>query len=225
MINLYNNLDIATINDPYVNALSFKTGNPIKYFNLNNDFKLLQALDESIYKKEQYFFLSNKEVLLIPIEFIDGSIYAIHMRSVHNKKFWNVKFNEIPLMYGLNDFQDFKYGSPVVLCEGSKDVQTIKLLYKYVIAYLTASPGNDIIDYLKKISNKILIIGDADKAGRNLKWKDYLIGIKKSYLSKKDAGYYWDVDFYTEFNEEEKKKQKNLILKNIEIILKKEGIL
>ena len=119
-------------------------------------------------------------------------------------------------MFGINDFIDFKYGDPVVLCEGSKDVQTIKLLYKYVIGYLTATPGQDIIDYLNSISNKILILGDADKAGRNLKWKDYLKGIKKNFLSKKDPGYYWDTD---------DKNEKQLLLKNIEIILKKENII
>lgn len=219
MINLYNALPeipYSYADDPYARCLRFKIGATCKYFNIEMNYELLKQLDEKQYKKEQYFLISNKEVYFIPLEFVDGSIYALQMRAVKEKKFWNIKFQELPLLYGWMDLKDIEIGKPVILCEGLKDAQTIKLLYKYVLAYMTASPGEDVIEYLSKVSKKIIIIGDADKAGRSLKWKEYLKGIKKNFLGKKDAGYYWDTNSEVE---------RTLLLKNIEIILKKEGVI
>ncbi len=212
MIGLYNSLEeipYNDFNDPYSLCLRYKLGNKCKYFNISNHYKLLDNVNDN---SLQYFLMMYKEVYIIPLEFIDGSIYAFQLRSKNEKKFYNIKLDKnLPLVYGWNDIKE--YGINIVLCEGIKDYHAIKLIYPYVLAYLTSSPSEKFIEYLKIVSKKIVFISDDDDAGKQLKYKVFLDGISKNYLIKKDPGTYWECN---------NDLKRNMILDNIKVILKKE---
>jgi hypothetical protein len=196
--NFYQKLDNLNYfvygNNPYSKCFIYKQGLPIKFFDIEKDYLLFFQIDKNEENDKIKTFLTyNKRVIFIPLEFIDDSLIGFQLRSYTKKAFYNIKFNDnLPLVYGLNDFKDFKLNSSVFLVEGIKDVQTIKLLYKYSLAYLTAKPSDVLFDYLKKITNKIIFIGDNDKAGKQLKWDDAYKGCDKNYLSVKDCGDYFD---------------------------------
>jgi 5S rRNA maturation endonuclease (ribonuclease M5) len=208
---LYNKLEEIPYNnftDPYSFCLRYKTGNKCKYFDLDNHFDLIKGFDDKL----QFFLMLYKKIYIIPLEFIDGMIYAFQLRSKDEKKFYNVKLiKDIPLVYGWKDID--RYDINVILTEGIKDYHTIKLIYPYVLAYLTSAPGEKLIHYLKFISKKIIIISDNDEAGYELRNKEILKGISKHYPIKHDCGVYWESDDnYT----------KDMIINNIKSILKKE---
>ena len=199
ILEFFNKLNIPnqSTDSPYIKALHFKNGEPLKIFSLKDDIELLFKLDNDKYKKLITFLSYNKEVLFIPLEFIDGRIFGFVLRSLTQKAFYNFKIEDnLPMVFGLNDFSDFEFGQPIFLAEGIKDVQTIKLFYKYSLAYLTSQPAESLWNYLNTITNNIIIIGDNDKTGKKLildnKIKEKYKHCKIYYLNGKDGGEYWE---------------------------------
>jgi hypothetical protein len=190
-INLYNllgEIPEELLNSSYYKALKNKSINKVKFFNVETDFEKLKDIKDD---KLFYYLLLSQLVFFIPVDFFSGEIIGFILRSVNNKNFYTVNFKGTSLVYGLNDFKDFKFNEPVILCEGVKDAQAIKLVYKYTLAYLRGVPVESLLKYVNNITNKILIISDNDKTGKILKYKlpGYSIECVKS---GKDPGEYFD---------------------------------
>ncbi len=195
IIDIFNLLpDInVNINNPYIKALLNKNyGNKCKYFNILKDYKLL--LDNDIDVSIEKFLILNKEVIFIPIEFTDLTIYAFQLRSLTQKKFYNVIIDDrFPLCYGFYDFYDYKLGDPIILVEGIKDLYAIKYYYKYALAYMTSQLNSKLYDFLRyNVTSKLYMILDNDKAGRRLLWNEKYEGFNKFLLISKDSGEYFD---------------------------------
>lgn len=196
-IEFYRVLKFKLFNDQYSQCFQFKNGNSVKFFDISTDYTKLEILD---YNRDVIAFcLKYKEVFIIPLELPDGDIFSFILRSKETKNFLNIKLiDDVPLVYGLIDFSDFKYNTPIILVEGVKDAQTIKLKYKYTLAYLRASISKSLIEYLKLITNRLIVIPDNDKAGKNLEYylkydDNTILNRAKIYYcqTSKDFGDYW----------------------------------
>lgn len=220
-LELYNELSINFENDFYGDCLTIKSGNQVKFFDISKNFKLLEKIDnleDEEDKKLIYFLNKYQEVYVIPLETPDKAIYGFVLKSVNTKNFYNYRIKKnFPLVFGLADFENYEFNKLILLCEGIKDVQTLKLVYPYSLAYLTAQPSRDLWNYLCKITNKIVFIPDNDDAGKDLlEYKKFKIFDKYYCQSgKKDFGEYWENSDYL-------KRQK--FIDEIKTILKLKGV-
>lgn len=221
MIKLYENLDKKLGEDSYGLALKYKNDNPVKFFDIEKDFKKIDLIecDEENKKKLVFFLIKYKEIYFVPLELPDLSIFGFILKSKNSKNFFNFKLNvNYPMIFGLNDFNDYKYDKPIFLVEGIKEAMFVKLFYKYCIAYLTSQPSKKLWEYLIRISNKIIFLPDNDDVGKSLKYMNKFKAYNKYYPScaKKDWGEYWEIN----------NKQKEKMFENeLNMILKKEGII
>ena len=178
----------------YMNALYSKDYS-YRIFNLENDFKnLLDVEDE----KFQFFAMKAKTFLMIPLKNIHGNAFGFVCRSVNDKSFYNVQINEkLPMAFGLEMLNLAPFQTPILLCEGIKDCMTLRQVYPFSIAYLTAKPSDLLFTFLEQISNRILFFPDNDYAGKKFLY-DKEIKFKFEYYDKcyspfgKDLGEYFD---------------------------------
>lgn len=118
----------------------------------------------SFYSENDYFWMIPCE---IPSKNKDESkIFGFVLRSYYGKKYMNFHVKgTFPLIYGLGDFGDFKFGSPVILTEGIKDCLLIKKYYKYCISTLTNSINVNVLNMLFGITKTFVIAFDIDYHG------------------------------------------------------------
>ena len=226
-LEIYEKLDINLGTDCYGDCLTIKSGKPVKFFDISENFNLIEKLkleDIEEEKKVLYFLNKYQMVYFIPLQLPDNSIYGFVLKSVNSKNFYNYRINKnFPLVFGLEDFSDYRYNDLILLCEGIKDVQMLKLVYKYSLAYLTSQPSKSLWNYLTQITNKIIIIPDKDEAGKNFidldkKYKDNKYSkIDKYYCQsgKKDFGEYWELNDY---------RKRQCFVDEIKSLLKMKGI-
>jgi hypothetical protein len=205
--------------DAYGSSLIFKKGNQVKAFDISKHFKLLDDIeikDEELKNKVIYFLIKYKDVYFVPLELPNEEIFGFLLKSVHSKNFCNFKLDGkefIPMMYGLGDFQDYKFNDQIILVEGIKECQTFKLFYPYVIAYLTSQPSKKLFQYLQNITNRLILVPDNDEVGRSLKYMKKYNNYNKYYCQiSKDFGDYWS-------------SQDDKYLIEAKMILKKEGLI
>lgn len=203
ILELYNNLEVKLYDDPYGRSLKYKSGNSVKCFKLQKHFNLLEKLELLKSKNEEIkkvlnFLIFQKYVYFIPLEFPDNINFGFSLKSVKNKSFYKYRMDDkYPLVYGFSDFKNFRMNEDkIILIEGIKDAQTVKLLYPFVLAYMSSQPSKKLFEYLLKISNNLIFIPDNDEAGLEIrrfkkynKFKKYFCNV--SSMSK-DYGEYWD---------------------------------
>ena len=199
----------SEVTNPYIKALE---NYDYRVIDIANNFELLAILEDNV----RAFVHKNGKVLQIPLKDMDGMIFGYVYRSLRGKFFHvEMKSKTYPNCFGLQDFSNFQFNQPILVCEGVKDVMVLKKVYPYALAYLTSQPSDMLFDYLTQITNKIIWFPDNDRVGRmyETKWKE-----KYKYFSKyycpygKDLGSYFDND-------------KPQILEWVRTILIKEGVI
>lgn len=195
-LDFYNRLDdIYYCDNAYVKALLNKgRGLRAKFFRLKDDFRLLGSLlDVKGLEKFIEFLVMVRDVVLCPVEFVDGYFYGVQARGLGVKKFYNLLLDDrFPFCFGLYDFGDFRFGEGVLLVEGIKDVMVCKYFYKYSIAMLTLKMSVKLYEYISAITNKVFLILDNDRSGRSLLYRKEYSGFNKYLLYSKDCGEYFD---------------------------------
>ena len=226
-LNFYDRLIGTEVHNSYTDALDSK-GYQYKIFNLEKDFKYLLDIEDD---KFQYFVLKQKIFIMIPLRNQHRNIFGFTCRAVNDKAFYNIQMDEnYPMVFGLEQLDRMPLNIPVLLCEGIKDVMTLRQIYKCSLAYLTAKPSELLFNFLEQITNKIIFFPDHDKAGLKLKYdrevkeqryiKDQELKKKFEYYSKhytpygKDLGNYW-----------ENSEDKDRILNWVKISLKKDEVI
>lgn len=112
------------------------------------------------------FWVDNQYFWIIPMEIKSNEVYGFTLRGY--KKEYNVfKLNShLPVIFGLYDFKDFKFGSePIILTEGIKDALVLKTIYPYTLALNTAGLTINSLQFVKSLSSRFILIYDNDKAG------------------------------------------------------------
>jgi len=138
------------------------------------------------YKKGKRFNMFDVSVVF-PCMDVEGYVNGIVVRSLVQKSFYG--YVEFPVMlWGMENFKGFKYGDPIVLVEGIKDATVVRKKYPYVLSYLTSGVGKYKWEFLRKMTDKFLVIPDNDKAGRE--FGERLHGVMVQYPVHKDVGQY-----------------------------------
>jgi hypothetical protein len=100
---------------------------------------------------------------------------GLFFRSVSDKEFsfWFAKgchLNFYPSQKFEEQASEFKFGDPIVLLEGPKDVEAFSFLtgYPYVVGYLTSAVSPKLGLFLSSLTDKFLLVPDNDDVGKKL---------------------------------------------------------
>lgn len=190
------NLDESKLGNKEFTAYKSKTeGNPVSLCSYKNSFKVI-PYDLMMFE----FYKQHKLFWMIPLEIPTGEIIGYIIRSYFDKVYRTIMFSNYSMFYGLHMFQQFKYGQPIVLTEGSRDTMYMqKYIYLYTLALNTSKIYKDHLNILLKLTNRFIILTDMDKPGRDQakeNQKLLLMNKASSYIPDyllKDVGEY----FYT----------------------------
>lgn len=112
------------------------------------------------------FWQENKYFWIIPLEIKPNEVYGFMVRGY--EKSYNIfrLTNDLPVIYGLYDFEDFEFGDqPLILTEGVKDALVLKTLYPYTLSLNTAGLTISSFQFIKALTNNFILIYDNDKPG------------------------------------------------------------
>ena len=159
---------LSKVHNEEKNVFSLKQGLPIR-FGCSN--KLLDYIPqrEALYD----FWRDNKYFWIIPLEVMPYKVYGFILRGYEKK--YNVFriTNNLPVIFGLYDFQNYKFESdPVILTEGVKDALVLKTIYPYTISLNTAGLTASSIQVVSSLSNNFILIYDNDDPGKEAMTRD-----------------------------------------------------
>lgn len=108
-----------------------------------------------------------REQLVIVLEIrAMAAVMGYALRSVPSKSFVT---SSLPGLYlaqrGLQEVNDFRYGYPIVLCEGAADAEVLSQAYPYVCAFLSAGVTQNQAHILSCFTNRVILVPDNDPAG------------------------------------------------------------
>ena len=105
---------------------------------------------------------------------INNVVSSITFRSIYGQKEFIKISIDSQLFYNLGNLpDDFKYGVPLLLCEGNIDCDSIKQIYPYSLAVLTNSLSLSQMQLLAYLTNKVILAFDNDEAGNRGYWRTY----------------------------------------------------
>lgn len=145
----------------------------------------------------QEFLRGSRYLNMIPVSDYENHIYGFILRSPFNepKRFMNLAFGDF-FLYGLSSFNDFTYGKKLLLVEGVKDCEAVKLFYPYCIAYLSSFPTQRLTRLFDSMTNRVVVISDNDRSTRSMvEKKTRQCGWFFTYPPCKDMGMVFDRDF------------------------------
>ncbi len=196
-LEIYNNLrsyreyDFAS-RDAYYRSFGVKTGAEVRIFDMEEHLWILDGLDDDVNLRR--FLAQNGRVYAIPCELPDGTIFAFTLKAVATKAFYKVIVDDkFPMFFGMGpEFMDFEWGDIICLSEGVKDALAVKTVWKYSLAYLTSQPDEKFWNFLLTLTNRVVIFGDNDFAGRKLFRNPEYGFCGKHLVGFKDPGNLWD---------------------------------
>lgn len=112
-------------------------------------------------------YLSQQTAVLMYPNRVGNVIIDIFVRPLYTRVA-PLKLGPQILPYNIGNFrQDFKYGDPIILVEGTADLALVKLLGELdIIAMNTAKLPKHHLETLTKISNNFLLLADNDEPGQ-----------------------------------------------------------
>lgn len=126
------------------------------------------------FTKLAHFIEKNEYFYMVPITTIKRTIVGFVIRGIFEKgyntilRMFNSFETRIPLMYGFDEafsnYDNYPKCRPIIICEGCKDVMTLKKIYPYVLSNNRSSMGSN-VHILRNITNKFLLAYDNDEAG------------------------------------------------------------
>lgn len=111
------------------------------------------------------YFEENPCFWMIPLATPSKKIIGFVLRS-YDKKEYRTIFdykNNIPPIFGWEDFSDFDYTKPVIICEGVKDAIWLKQYYKYCLALNGSEITISNLEIFKNTVSKIIFCYDNDE--------------------------------------------------------------
>lgn len=186
-----------------------------KYVSLMNtgttDYRFLSAYKvlNSGFKFPDYiisYLSSHGDCIMLPNK-INDSIYSITLRNLSGEKQFLKIGNVSQFLYGLSKLpKDFHFGEPILLVEGNFDCDFIRTIYPNTLASLTNALSNNHLEIISRITNKVILAYDNDKAGNigfySAKKKLESLGVSVSRFTHnsklKDFGDLYDLQFKDE---------------------------
>lgn len=120
------------------------------------------------------FIHDNPYFWMIPLFTISGETFGYVLKSYTQKAYRNIFCEEhICSFFGFHNFKNFKYNTPIILTEGIKDCLVLHRLYPFSLACLTSGlNGADDLKAITRLTNKVILAYDNDKAGLNSSNRD-----------------------------------------------------
>lgn len=173
---------------------TFKQKN-YKKFDLSSLYNLIQKNNE--YEKTRFasFIDKYKETTLI-INYIEDYPIGLFFKPFYKKDNY-VIFNKQLFPYNIGNLnKNRKYTDPILICEGIADCEYLKTIYSDTVAILGANISTFNFNILKRLTNKIILCNDNDKAGleslekikKNVKFSHMYFSNLKNPNELKDAG-------------------------------------
>lgn len=137
------------------------------------------------------FLREYRYVNIVPITAYDGKFFGFILRSPEGqkKRFLTVFYQDV-VLYGLDSFKNFTYRDKLILVEGVKDCEAVKVVYPYCLAYLSSFPSISAVAVIKAIASSIIIISDNDSTIKMVRKKASETGFNHFVTPKKDLGVY-----------------------------------
>lgn len=178
-------------------AFKDKVGLPVHLASVQEHLEFLPRY-ESFYP----FFQEHKMFWIIPCDLPSGKIAGFVLRSFKGKAYRAFVPSGSPqVLFGFSSFSGFKKGKPIVLVESSKDQIYLSRIYPFVLSCLTDSISAELVDYLKELTDGVILALNNDEGG-----KTQTVRMRKAFIakgvrvvemmpSKKDWGDYYDFPF------------------------------
>lgn len=139
--------------------------------NYESQFKVISAAQALTLSRDMPDFIieylrHNGDCVLIPNK-VGNVIYSLTLRNIQGKKQF-LKIGDIShSLYNLGNLpKDFKYGTPLLLVEGNLDCESMKEVYPYTVASLTATLSTNQVQLISHLTDKVIIAYDNDDAGK-----------------------------------------------------------
>ena len=141
-------------------CFQLKTGLPVSMVIVKDTIKYQYPI-KTFWK----YFEENPCFWMIPLATPSKKIIGFVLRGYDQKEYRTV-FNykdSVPPIFGWEDFSDFSYDKPVVICEGVKDAIWLKQYYKYCLALNGSEITTSNLEIFKNVISKIVLCYDNDK--------------------------------------------------------------
>ena len=172
---LYNHCQpIDSITCDTIDFKVFRNYKLVRFCNSKELLKYIPTGDDSRIDALCGFINENPYFWIIPLTTSDPETHFGYVLKSYNQKQYRNIFaeNHICSFFGFHNFGDFEYNKPIVLCEGTKDQMVINKLYPYTLACLTCGLGSDDLKAITKLTKKVILAYDRDKAGVNATNRD-----------------------------------------------------
>lgn len=194
---LYNHA--TPINDIECQTIDYAIFKKSKYIRFCNSGDLLKYIPTGSDKRLDAFhgFVhENPYFWMIPLMTITQEIFGFVLKSYTQKQYRNIFCqNHICSFYGFHNFNNFKYNTPIILTEGTKDCIMLQSIYPFSLACLTSGlNGLDDLEAIRRLTNKVILAYDNDKSGIKSTERDKLHLIKSgckvatAFYTTKDVG-------------------------------------
>lgn len=111
-------------------------------------------------------FIEENDLVVLIVHMIRTSVCQVIFRSVRDKSFLLYRQGKVPF-YGVGYLPpDFIYGQPILLVEGALDCEVARFFHPSPLAVLTNTLSSYQVQFLKTLTNKVILGLDNDKAGR-----------------------------------------------------------
>lgn len=176
----------------YIEALSGKAGHPGRYADPKTTFRFLEQRPGSPDPFVRYLRSGHLSLFIVPLDDVNGSVHGWLVRSVDKRRFYSV-MGTWAYVAGLWSFSNFTYGKTIVVVEGVKDALAVQRFYPYCLAMLTGAVSLNAIELVKRLTDRVLVIGDKDKGGDALRrrWKESGLNVMSLPVPLKDPGDYF----------------------------------
>ena len=116
------------------------------------------------------YFEANPHFWMIPLATPSKKIIGFVLRGYNQKEYRTIFDYEdnIPPIFGWEDFYNFSYDMPVVICEGVKDAIWLKQYYKYTLSLNGSEITTSNLEIFKSMFSKIILCYDNDKEENNV---------------------------------------------------------
>ena len=125
--------------------------------------------------------------------------FLLRMPDTCSMKFKTYRFGDF-FIYGLDTLELYDRNQTLVLVEGAKDCEAIRHEYPYCLAYLTSFPDDNQIAFIKRISRRIIMIGDNDHLQSKMARKAESQGFCHIVTPEKDPGWYFENEAWESLN-------------------------
>lgn len=195
--NLYfNSTPINEIECGTVDYNIFKNSEFIRFCNSFEMIKHIPVGSDKRLDAFHGFIHENPYFWIIPMMTAQKDIFGFVFKSYTQRAYRNLFCQEhICSFYGFHNFHNFKYNTPIILTEGTKDCIVLQSIYPFSLACLTSGiNGLDDFEAIRKLTNKVILAYDNDKAGikSTARDKEHLIKagckVATAFYTTKDVG-------------------------------------